>query len=135
MIFYKTYFELEYPVRDEDFEDAKHYLQEEDMTKFLKDYSGISFPEKIESIKWFLTGTDDGYVLLETNQKLDDKELKKISEWVKGQNSDGLGEGFEQHFEYEDREGLDEDDEEEGFWCTPSFDWKSNDYVFEEERD
>jgi hypothetical protein len=56
-----------------------------------------------------------------THRPLTDEESKQISEWISGQNSDGLGEGFEQQ-SFAEIEGDDENDD----WAMASFDWQTN---------
>lgn len=119
-------------------EDANDYLQEEDMTKFLKSDLPL-IADGILHIQWEMTGSNKGVVVLTTSKKLTDKELSDISEWIKGQNSDGIGEGFEQqHFacytekEYDEYQGYclnyDEDEENGGSIIQVSFDCETNDY-------
>lgn len=145
---YATKFWLECDVND--LEAARNYLTEDNMTHYLKerlasmleaygDPDVIPNPDFIEDIYWNLYSTDRGTIELITNQPLTEKQLKSISRWVSGQNSDGLGEGFEQQdfacffdeesYEMdggEDDESLDPDD----YCVTASFDWKNNDYIF-----
>lgn len=134
MYIYRTYFNLTACVTD--LLAAQEYLTEDDMTSYLKDDSRI--PEDVrnavEKIEWNLVDEDSGNIELTTNRALSAAELKSISEYVSGQNSDGLGEGFEQqdfaNYKDEGLEGYSEsnwDDE----WITASFDWESNDYTFE----
>lgn len=130
MYIYRTYFKLEAPVSD--ISEAQDYLSEDDMTRYLKG----NYPELddyIISIKWVLRDEDSGYIELETNRAFTDDELSKISEWVSGQNSDGLGEGFEQQdFAcYRDENYADEDDYYEDDYVMASFDWRTNEYKFE----
>lgn len=125
---YYTDFVLYYPVND--FEAARDYLTSEDMTKYLinsfnhhKDMETLK-PEDIISIEWKLLDEEEGKIILITTRKLTDKESKAISEWISGQNSDGLGEGFEQQdfaFAYY------ENDEEYKLMYS-SFDWRTNNY-------
>lgn len=140
MYVYRTYFNLEYPVTD--FEEARGYLTEEDMTKYLKDDSRIdaSVRDAVVKIEWVLKYEQSGYIELQTNKELTATELKSISEWVSGQNSDGLGEGFEQqdfacYDVDEDGEPIDQrrawDYEGETETVMASFDWQSNNYLFE----
>lgn len=148
---YTTKFNLQYEVID--FEAAKHYLTEDNMTHYLKDeldylsdkvedQSNLSVPssDSIDSITWNLRTPWSGTIDLVTNEPLGEKQLKTISNWVGGQNSDGLGEGFEQQdfAEYFDEEsyemdGGDENDEinSNDYYIMASFDWRNNDYIFE----
>lgn len=83
---------------------ADNYLREFDMTEFLDENCG-----PIEHIEWKLG--PDGHqwnVTAFTRAPLTPDELKQLSEWVSGQNSDGLGESFEQ----QDFAELDNEDEE-----------------------
>ena len=94
---YEAEFHLMGPVND--FGRASRYLTEDDMTRYLKgEYSGI--PQDISSavnhIEWILEDEDSGVIRLDTNREMSQDELDLISKWVSGQNSDGLGEGFEQ---------------------------------------
>lgn len=129
---YRTNFTLNNDVSD--FEEAKKYLIEDDMTKYLKDdldnenYSGDFEVDGIQSIEWVLTKPSSGYVELVSEVKLSEHELEYISEWVSGQNSDGLGESFEQ----QDFACTREVDRWSGetFEYTSSFNW-NEDYSFE----
>ena len=138
MFTYRTYFKLTASVND--FEEARNYLSEDDMTQYLKeDYRcPSSLQGVVISIDWILRDEQSGYIELKTNRELDDKELEWISDWVSGQNSDGLGEGFEQqdfacynandyNSYYSDYEDEDSDDD----YVMASFDWQTNDYKFE----
>ena len=78
-----------------DYEEAKKYLEDADMTEILLDETDVSqFKNKIVSIAWRLVDSWIGYIVLTANEELSDKELEIISDWVDTQNSDGLGEGF-----------------------------------------
>ena len=78
-----------------DFDEAKKYLEDADMTEILLDETDVSqFKDKIVSIAWRLVDSWIGYIVLVANEELSDKELEIISDWVDTQNSDGLGEGF-----------------------------------------
>jgi hypothetical protein len=83
---------------------AQDYLTQDNMTKYLDEpLQGV-----VEHIQWHLHG--DGhkyYVEAFVNRELTDDELKQLADWTSGQNSDGLGEGFEQQ-EFAEDEG-DED--------------------------
>ena len=134
MYVYRTYFTLVACVND--LSAAQEYLTEDDMTVYLKDDNRI--PENVrnavEKIEWHLTDECSGNIELQTNRALSADELKPISEFVSGQNSDGLGEGFEQqefaNYEDEGLEGYDESDWDNE-WIMASFDWKTNEYIFE----
>lgn len=133
---YRTYFKLDYPVLD--INDAQEYLSEDDMTEYLKDDNRISKSTRnnVTNISWILQDEQSGYIELETKVELSDLELMSISNWVSGQNSDGLGEGFEQQgfANYQDYEyDVDEDDfgYDSNGWVMASFDWRTNDYKFE----
>ena len=133
-IYYKTDFNLECPVND--YDAAREYLLEDDMTKYLIDsLRGDNVNEeeimKIKNIKWILQDTQSGYILLTTTDVLPNNILSMISEWVSGQNSDGLGEGFEQQdfAEYDSGDYYDEDNYDDEY-CMASFDWKTNKYPF-----
>lgn len=93
---YKTEFHLRAKVND--FDEASNYLTEDDMTKYLIDDNDIpaEVREAVIRIEWELLDDDYGKIFLTTKRKLTEKELEPISDWVGGQNSDGLGEGFEQ---------------------------------------
>lgn len=129
-------------------EDANNYLQDEDMTKYLKaDFKDIA--DDIINIKWSLVTNRYGTVTLITNRELDNDELKSISKWINGQNSDGIGEGFEQQdfASYTERDeimydlhqrgiysidlGESEDEPDDSYLTVCSFDWRNNDYELE----
>lgn len=140
MYVYRTYFNLEYPVID--FEEARSYLTDDDMTKYLKDDSRIdtSVKDAVVKIEWVLKYEQSGHIELYTNREMTEQELKSISDWVSGQNSDGLGEGFEQqdfacYDVDEEGEPIDSrrawDYEGETETVMASFDWQTNEYIFE----
>ena len=118
--------------------DAQDYLTEDDMTVYLKNViKDEAFESKIEHVEWDLKSESSGIIKVITNNKLTDKESEFISEWISGQNSDGLGEGFEQqsfaYYQDNSWNGADpwDDDYEEGDYITASFDWKTNEYKLE----
>ena len=123
---YVTKFNLEVPVK---VDDANNYLQEDDMCDYLKndiDNTTIK-PNELVSITWsidksYTNYNDHGTITLITTRDFTEKELDFVSEWVSGQNSDGLGEGFEQNFPNDDENGYDD--------SMASFDWKTNKYKF-----
>lgn len=134
---YMTPFSLEYPVND--LKAAQEYLVAEDMTIYLKNdikYRAkndfiTDFSDMIVSVEWSLEDEDSGQVNLSTYGPLTDNQLSVVSNWISGQNSDGLGEGFEQQpfaqiNNYDDVE--DDEFEEIDEVCMASFDWETNDY-------
>lgn len=134
MYIYRTYFNLTASVND--FDAAAKYLKDDDMSKYLKTDSRISqnVRDAVNSINWILKDECSGYIELETLSALSADELKSISNWVAGQNSDGLGEGFEQQdFANYTDEGLIgfEEDEWDDEYIMASFDWQTNEYIFE----
>lgn len=152
MYVYRTKFNLVYPVKD--YKDATDYLKRSSriVSNALKGDSSILGEDSsnVKSIEWVLEDEyypDNGYIELITYEKLEPSTLSKISEWVRGQNSDGLGEGFEQQQFAERIVGPDgeviEPDKEENYydlaeeensgysWEMASFCWKSDSYEFE----
>lgn len=93
---YETEFNLLAHVND--FDEASRYLTEDDMTVYLKedDRIPVEVRNAVCKIEWELTDTNCGTINLITTRKMNEEELKYISDYVSGQNSDGLGEGFEQ---------------------------------------
>ncbi len=87
---YKTDFHLEAPVND--FEAAQAYLSEDDMTQYIPD----ELKDVVKDVKWELEDEESGHISFKTTRELTAEESKKMSDWIDGQNSDGLGEGFEQ---------------------------------------
>lgn len=122
---YRTYFKLINPVID--FDEASKYLTEDSMIAYLKTDSRIpkELVNKLIDITWRLKTESSGCIDLLTKEELTTKELSFISDWVSGQNSDGLGEGFEQQ---DFACYPDEEDEDE--YIMASFDWETNDYEF-----
>lgn len=88
---------------------AKHYQEEilkafdkfycdEDMTEYFDDGE---LKEKIHGIFWNIIVIKEELVgkvvvLIDDNQNLSKDEIEEIKDFIEGQNSDGLGEGFEQ---------------------------------------
>lgn len=138
--YYMTQFLLTYPVND--FDSAVEYLSEDDMTEFLKEhligYNNLPYlAKKVAHIAWQLLFNDCGRIVLVTYEKLSEDELAHISKWVSGQNSDGLGEGFEQQSfaEIYDEDNLEDEDCEPWPCAYASFDWRDNDYIFTEVKE
>lgn len=137
---YLTEFWLTNPVID--LEAAQAYLLDDDMEKYAKDDYDIpkSGRDKIEKITWNLTSEQHGYISVKTNDYLTEDESAAISEWISGQCSDGLGEGFEQQEFANYMEGdeynpyfVEEEavEFEEHDYVMASFDWMSNKYELE----
>ena len=73
--------------------------------------------------------SDSRVVQVVTTRDLTDDESKRISSWVRGQNSDGLGEGFEQQWFSEGKfDPLDFGDDSYEDYEVASFDWGTNAY-------
>lgn len=109
---------------------AQDYLQNDDMTQYLDE----PLSDVIERIKWYLN--NDGhtwYVEAISARVLSDQELKQLSDWVSGQNSDGLGEGFEQQDFAETPSGYGDGEYDEDYENSSmiSFDWETNNCKFE----
>lgn len=145
---YSTTFNLRHPVND--LQAAQSYLDDGMMTPIIKGDSGIDAftRDAITQISWNLANEESGTIDIETTRELGEDELGALSRWISGQNSDGLGEGFEQQEfantfladEYELEYGFYEDDEyyqnydppnEDDYWVMSSFDWTSNKYPLE----
>lgn len=123
---YRTGGSLTEPVTD--LEAGRKYLKAEDMggmTQFVKHASYTGLEEVVHHIEWDLLDEGTWQVTVITHRALTDEESTALSEWISGQNSDGLGEGFEQQpFAEHDNEYDDEYDEEG--WSMSSFDWQVN---------
>lgn len=122
MTVYTTSGVLKHPVND--IGEANAYLQEDAMAKYLDpDLSNV-----VEFVEWSLTDEQSWKVTVVANRDLTTEESERMSDWISGQNSDGLGEGFEQQ---PFAEVVDEymDDDDEGLLCDydmASFDWEDN---------
>lgn len=87
---YVSAFRLEAPVND--YDEAQAYLQSDDMTQYVPE----ELKDVITSAQWELEDEEQGFVNIRTNRELTPEEKKSLRDWIDGQNSDGLGEGFEQ---------------------------------------
>ena len=87
---YTQKFHLENPLADT--EEAQNYLSSDDMTQYVPE----DLKDVITKAEWVLDDDMTGHVDIETTRALTAKEQTDLSDWVEGQNSDGLGEGFEQ---------------------------------------
>ena len=128
---------------DGEFE-ATHYQEEilkefdkfygdEDMTEHF--YHNRELKEKIHGIFWNIVVIKEELVgkvvvLIDNNQNLSKDEIEEIKDFIEGQNSDGLGESFEQ------REIRTHDGEliYVSFWDTDNY-WANGDYkIYTEEE-
>ena len=118
---YRASGKLTEPVND--LSAARTYLKAEEMggmTQFVKHASYPGLEEVVHHIEWDLLNEDAWQVTVVTHHELTPAQSAGLSEWISGQNSDGLGEGFEQQPFAE--HGSDNDEE----WSTSSFDWLHN---------
>ena len=138
---YMTKFYLYEPVKDE--YKAGKFLDDPELTDILKDNidSGLvktDCPSDAIAFVFFqLTDPDGGLIYLGTTEALDKESLDAISDWVRGQASDGIGESFEQQdfAEYIDYSMEDEwGDIPDEAYSMASFDWDKNHYIFEKIR-
>lgn len=87
---YKSNFLLEAEVND--FDAAQQYLTSDDMSQYLPK----ELQDVVTSVDWTLDDESSGHVSVKTTRDLTDSEKTQLQDWIDGQNSDGLGEGFEQ---------------------------------------
>lgn len=134
---YQTRFNLLAAVLDIDA--AQAYLSEDDMLEY---FDNEAIKRKLKSIDWILEDDVSGYIEVISNEELSDDELEEIADYIKGQNSDGLGEGFSSQdfanydanlyvLSGEEIREYEKDDELEEDWVMAKFDWESNDYILE----
>lgn len=110
MPIYKTSGQLTGTILPENIEAAQRYLTfDHDGTPIdMAQYLDEPLASVVESLDWFLSVNGRDYsVTAFTKRELAEDELAKLGEEVSGQNSDGLGEGFEQQ-EFAEDEGEDE---------------------------
>ena len=65
----------------------------------MAQYLDPSLQDKVASVEWdieVVNGTAYGKITCELTEPLDMDEQAELASWISGQNSDGLGEGFEQ---------------------------------------
>lgn len=130
---YRTRFNLTTCVND--YDKAAAYLAADDMAAYLKGdpRSETLKPEEILRCDWVLEDECSGYIECEFTRELTADELTGVSDWISGQASDGLGEGFsQQDFAWIP---FDEDDEDSLYYDPyagdgemASFDWQTNNY-------
>ena len=93
LFYYEAEFRLDGKVEPEYFMEAFHYLAEDNFADYLHDEY---LKEKIFKIVWSLEKPDRGVVKIYTNEQLNDSDLTELEDFIFGQKTDGLGEGFEQ---------------------------------------
>lgn len=103
---YRTYFDLSDNIPDEHWMEARKYLNEDNMANYLPD----ELSEKIILIQYDLITNNKGFINIISNALLTQEELIALKDELDGQNSDGLGEGFEQQEFAELHNSEDEDD-------------------------
>lgn len=85
----------------------------------------------VHSADWDLLDEQTWQVTLVTHELLTDEQAAGLSDWICGQNSDGLGEGFEQQAFADcwprNRWGDIDDEQEDEHGFMASFDWQTND--------
>ncbi len=113
---YRATGSLEVPVSD--LTAARKYLDEP-----METYLDPPLVSVVHTIRWDLKNEMEWFVDVVTNRRLTDEESTALSEWISGQNSDGLGEGFEQQ---PFAEHFDEDSDHEEDDTMSSFDWQTN---------
>lgn len=126
---YKTRGRLTEPVSDLD--DARAYLRQ--LQSELR-MASVIYPDEakdgVHSVTWDLLDDEHWEVTLVADHPLENTQLELLADWISGQNSDGIGESFEQQpfAEHED-----EDDDGEIVYHTSSFDWEENNCFLEVE--
>lgn len=71
-----------------------------DMTQYFDEDDHPTLAKKIKSIVWDAKTVGNelyGYVEVHLRKPMAAKEEESLKDWITGQNSDGFGEGFEQH--------------------------------------
>ena len=121
---YRTEFKLDCELND--YEAAKEFFETAQMDQAIQvAYELSDIKDEILSIIWVLENENSGYIELNTLIPFDESQLKRISDWVSYQCSDGLGDEFKQ----EDCSiGVNID----GEYTTASFDFDTNAYIFEQ---
>lgn len=139
LIRYRTTGTLTGTIEPENVAQAMAYLVQDDMTQYLLDptWGEQELIGVVEHVRWQLN--PDGhtwYVEALTTRELTEGENRALAQWVSGQNSDGLGEGFEQQdFAWNKCEGCEACDENPWDDCgegvMTSFDWQTNELSWE----
>lgn len=117
---------------------AQAYLvQDDDMALFFHMWEAWA-KDVVEHVEWKLDHNGHNWsVTAFATRELTDEEQRVFSEWVSGQNSDGMGEGFEQQdFAWQEQDDCTCDGDGWGSCdCAGghmiSFDWKDNEHKVE----
>jgi len=139
---YRTSGKLTGAIERDNLEAAQRYLREDSKGApiNMQQYLDPPLAGVVELLEWSLEGDGRSYTVTAfASRELDEAELKQLASEVSGQNSDGLGEGFEQQdFAWDDAGDCgDCKDCEEGYSCGMdegrmiSFDWQTNNSRFE----
>lgn len=130
-VHYRTSGTLTGTIEPENVGVAQEYLTSDDMTQYIDD----SIASAVFHVAWNLHADGHNYHIdAFCVRELTQDEQRVLSEWCSGQNSDGLGEGFEQQDFAWNTEGECGDCEgcSEGYECDDeggsmiSFDWQKN---------
>jgi len=74
-----------------------HRGGDKDMSEYF--YGSHDLHEKLVSVRWDIENVQDtiyGCIRVDLAEPLTDDEIDELREWIRGQNSDGFGEGYEQ---------------------------------------
>ena len=127
MSVYRTHGTLTGTIERENLAAAQAFLTQANMTEYIDP----SVEDVVQFVEWTLEHDGHHYtVTVMTTRDLTADESSAISGWISGQNSDGLGESFEQQPFAEqgdcgECEGCDEFTECEAYGMI-SFDWPTN---------
>lgn len=109
-------------------EDTFDRYNDDDMADYFDEYDSKTAKPKIQSMIWGFESVDGclyGRVIVTLAEELTEKETEEVKDYICGQNSDGLGEGFEQQ---EIR--IDYDEEiYVSFW-----NWSDNYWIYDEDE-
>lgn len=78
---------------------AEYQCGDTNMAQYFDEYYSATAPKKIKNIEWHfeeVNGCLYGRVDVSIIEELTPDETEALKGWIRGQNSDGIGEGFEQ---------------------------------------
>ena len=136
MAVYKAKFKLTNPVID--IEEARKYLEQNDITRYMQyaNYISNDTYREIDKLEIKLKTNKSGYVKMTTKSELSEKELDIISDWLKEQLIGDIGDSFSNEdfanydaTEYQDLIRAENGNLEQGF-IRAEFDM-DNEYIFE----